>query len=249
MHSTRIITGNCLDVLPSVQPGSARLIFADPPYNIGIAYDGHEDRMEPAAYLDWCRRWMEAAAQVLTPDGSLWLLCNHEWSARLQLALEGAGLHHRQTVIWYETFGVNCTRKFNRCSRPLLWMVRDPRRFVFHADAVRTRSARQDLGDRRANPAGKILDDVWTIPRIAGSHDERIEGFPTQLPLELLRRVVGCASDPDDLVVDPFNGSGTTGVACVASGRRYLGIEQSASYAARARQRLASTTPRFACMA
>jgi site-specific DNA-methyltransferase (adenine-specific) len=133
-------------------------------------------------------------------------------------------------------------------------MVRDRKRFVFHADAVRRPSDRQTkYRDRRANPAGKVWDDVWginpPIPRVAGTHAERIEDFPTQLPLELLRRVVGCASDPGDLVVDPFNGSGTTGAACVELGRRYVGVEQSERYADRARRRLAGVTPRFACMA
>jgi site-specific DNA-methyltransferase (adenine-specific) len=227
-----------------MEPGAPRLAFADLPYNIGIDYgDHHNDRMKPADYLAWCRQWIAAAVRLLSPDGSMWLLCNHEWSARLQLAMEDAGLHYRQTITWYETFGVNCTRKFNRCSRPLLWMVRDPQRFVFNADAVRTESARQaKYQDKRANPKGKILDDVWVISRVAGTFKERIPGFPTQLPLELLRLVVGCASDPGDVVIDPFSGSATTGAACIELGRRYIGIEASEDFAERSRRRLASMT-------
>jgi site-specific DNA-methyltransferase (adenine-specific) len=251
MADWRIITGDCVATMDRMEPGSARLAFADPPYNIGVDYgDHHDDRMAPAEYLAWCRCWIAAAVRLLTPDGSMWLLCNHENSARLQLALEDAGLHHRQTITWYETFGVNCTRKFNRCSRPLLWMVRDPRHFVFNDDAVRTRSARlAKYNDRRANPAGKILDDVWIIPRVAGTHRERISDFPTQLPVELLRRVVGCASNLDDLVIDPFSGSGTTGRACIALGREFIGIEKSGAFAERSRQLLASVTPSLAGLA
>jgi site-specific DNA-methyltransferase (adenine-specific) len=241
MPDREIIVGDCLDVMPRLEPGCARMVFADPPYNIGIDYgDHHDDRMEPADYLAWSDRWIRAAVRLLSPDGSMWLLINHEWSARLQLALETAGLHHRQTIIWYETFGVNCTRKFNRCSRPLLWLVRNPERFVFCPDAVRVPSARlAKYRDRRANPAGKILDDVWTIQRVAGTHRERIPGFPTQLPVELLRRVVGCASEAGDLVVDPFSGSATTGMVCRELGRRFIGIKRSARFAALARERLA----------
>jgi hypothetical protein len=140
-----------------IAPGSARLVFADPPYNIGVDYgDHHDDRMEPSDYLAWCRRWIEASARLLTPDGSMWLLCNHEWSARLRIAMEDAGLHHRQTITWYETFGVNCTHKFNRCSRPMFWMTKHPRRFVFDRAAVNVPSARQTkYGDRRAAPTGR----------------------------------------------------------------------------------------------
>jgi site-specific DNA-methyltransferase (adenine-specific) len=243
MPDHEIIVGDCLDVMPRLDPGCARLVVADPPYNLGVDYGGHHnDRMKPEDYLAWSERWIRAAVRLLSPDGSLWLLINHEWSAGLRLAMEAVGLHHRQTITWYETFGVNCTRKFNRCSRPLLWMVRDPRRVVFNADAheIRRQSARlAEYRDRRANPAGKLLDDVWIIPRLAGTHRERIPGFPTQLPLELLRRVVACASEAGDLVIDPFSGSATTGAACRELGRRYLGIEKSERFAAMSCQRLA----------
>jgi DNA modification methylase len=250
MDQIRIIAGDCVEVLDTIEPGSARLVFADPPYNIGVDYDRHDDQMEPVDYLAWCERWIRAAVRTLAPDGSLWLLVNHEWGWRLAgIAVDGAGLHLRQWLTWYESFGVNCTRKFNRCSRPLLWLVRDPGRFVFNPDAVRTESARLRYGDKRANPAGKILDDVWIIPRVAGTHRERIAGFPTQLPVELVSRIVACASQPDDLVIDPFSGSATTGIVCKELGRRYIGIELSEDYAERSRRRLASVTPQLAYMA
>jgi site-specific DNA-methyltransferase (adenine-specific) len=230
-----------------MEPGSPRLIFADPPFNIGVDYgDHHNDRMKPADYLAWCRQWIPAAVRVLASDGSMWVLINDEWAADFRNLLRDAGLHLRSWVIWYERFGVNCTNKFNRTHRHLFYTVRDARRFTFHRDAVTTPSARQAVyGDKRANPEGKILDDVWIIPRVAGTHRERIKGFPTQLPEELLRRVVGCASDPGDLVIDPFSGSATTGAACLELGRRYIGIEQSKDFADRSRRRLSSVTPRL----
>jgi site-specific DNA-methyltransferase (adenine-specific) len=92
--------------------------------------------------------------------------------------------------------------------------------------------------DRRANPRGRVPSNVWRISRVCGTYNERLPGFPTHLPLELLRRVVRTASDPGDLVVDPFSGSATTGVACVESGRRYLGIELREPFAEASRRRL-----------
>jgi DNA methylase len=127
--------------------------------------------------------------------------------------------------------------------------VKDPERFVFDVDAVRVESRRQGLGDRRANPAGKVPDDVWTISRVAGTFGERIAGFPTQLPVKLASRVVACASEPDDLVVDPFSGSGTTGRACIGLGQRFVGIELSEGFAERSRRLLASVTPQLAGLA
>jgi site-specific DNA-methyltransferase (adenine-specific) len=79
MADWRIITGDCIAEMDGLAPGSARLVFADPPYNIGVDYGAHHnDRMAPEAYLAWCRRWLDAAARVLTPDGSLCLLINWE---------------------------------------------------------------------------------------------------------------------------------------------------------------------------
>jgi site-specific DNA-methyltransferase (adenine-specific) len=96
--------------------------------------------------------------------------------------------------------------------------------------------------DKRADPAGKLWDNVWginpPIPRLTGTCDERIPEFPTQLPLALLEPIVLCASEPGDLIVDPFSGSGTTGAAAIRHGRRYIGIEQSAKFADLARMRL-----------
>ena len=237
----QIIVGDSLDALLTVADGAARLVFADPPYNLGVDYGNgaKADRLPRAEYVAWCRRWIAACAAKLTPDGSLWVLINHENAAHVYLALEEAGLHWRDTITWYETFGVNCTRKFNRTSRPLFHFARHPRRFVFHAGAVRRSSDRLAIyNDKRANPAGKTWDDVWEIPRLAGTHKERLAGFPTQLPLALLRPVIGCASDSGDLVLDPFAGSGTAGVAALETGRRFLGIEKEARFAERAATRL-----------
>jgi len=241
MPGWRIEQGDCLDVMAGLPAGSARLIFADPPYNIGVDYGGGSkaDRLPADEYLGWCRAWVDACVRLLTPDGSLWVLVSYERVDEVAVLLRRAGLHRRQWITWYETFGVNCTKKFNRCSRPLLHMTRDRGRFVFRPGAVRRPSDRQlQYNDKRANPEGKLLDDVWIIPRVAGTFKERVKGVPTQLPLELLMNVVGCASDPGDLVVDPFSGSGTTGEACIRLGRRFLGIEKSPRFAELSRTRL-----------
>ena len=107
-------------------------------------------------------------------------------------------------------------------------------------DSVTVPSARQTkYGDKRAAAGGKNLDDVWQIPRIAGTHAERVEEVPTQLPIALVRLVVGCCSNPGDLVVDPFCGLGTTGVVAGELGRRFVGIELRETFAAIARKRIA----------
>jgi site-specific DNA-methyltransferase (adenine-specific) len=248
----RIHRADCLEASHLIESGSVRLIFADPPYNIGVDYGDHyDDDREPAEYLGWCESWLSCCRDLLAPDGSLWLLHDYRWWGRILPIAEALGFHLRQPIIWYESFGVNCTRMFNRCSRPLWWLIKDRKHFVFNEDApqIRRDSARlAEYNDPRANPLGKLWDDVWgfdsSIARVVGTAKERMPGFPTQLPLDLLRPVVACASDPGDLVVDPFCGSGTTGVACLELGRRFIGIERSEEFAELSRLRLAgASTP------
>lgn len=239
----RIIAGDCLEELAKLDAGSAGLCFADPPYNVGIDYGDGEaaDRLPDDAYLAWCRSWFDQVRRVLAGDGAFWLLCGYEYADLLAVELRRAGFHRRSWLTWYETFGVcNSSRSnFSRTSRPLFYCVKDPRRFCWNADAVSRPSDRQTkYDDARADPAGKVWDDVWQIPRVAGTFGERVPGFPTQLPLALLLPVIGATSDPGDLVLDPFNGSGTTGEAAIRLGRRYLGIEKQPEFARLALQRL-----------
>ncbi len=232
--------GDCLAVLPALSH-KARLVFADPPYNIGIDYGegGKADRLPDDEYLAWVEQWLAACCDVLTSDGSLWVLIGDEYAAEYAVTLKRLGLFVRSWIKWYETFGVNCTRNFNRCSRHLFYCVRNVKQFVFHEEPVTRPSDRQTkYADRRADPGGKLWDNVWQIPRLTGTSSERLPDFPTQLPLALLEPIVQCASDPGDLVIDPFSGSGTTGVAAVRHGRRFLGIERSQHFVELSRLRL-----------
>jgi DNA modification methylase len=237
-----VITGDCLEVLPTGGRRAFKLIVADPPYNIGIDYGdgGRSDALPGKEYQNWCAAWMTECVDVLDPAGSFWVIINDEWAAEFKIMLAtGLGLHLRNWVKWYETFGVNCSDKFNRTSRHALYFTRSPTDFTFHKAAVTRPSDRQSkYGDKRAAAGGKLWDDVWQIPRLVDNAEERVPGFPTQLPLALIRPIVAACSDPGDQVLDPFSGSGTTGHACVELGRRYVGIERNPEYAEWSRERL-----------
>jgi site-specific DNA-methyltransferase (adenine-specific) len=243
-RSWEIVYGDCIAEMAKIEPGTIRQVVVDSPYNQGVKYDKHDERMSEAEFRDWCRRWMVGAARTLTPDGSLWALISHEWAADFEFLLRNeAGLTIVNWITWFESFGVNRAGGFNRCSRRLFHAVVDPRRYVFNRDAVTRPSDRQTkYGDRRADPGGKLWDDIWginpPIPRLVDNARERLPDFPTQLPLALLLPIVGCGSEPGDRVLDPFSGSGTTGHACVLLGRRFLGIEVSRAYVERSRERL-----------
>ena len=241
-----ILNVDVIDGLEAIRDehGPARLIFTDPPYNIGINYgDGEKaDLLSPQAYMKWVRQWLALCWDCLTDDGSLWVMIGDEYAAEYCAEIKAAGFTVRSWIKWYETFGVNCSSKFNRTSRHIFYAVKDESAFVFNPEPVTRPSDRQTkYGDSRAAAGGKLWDDVWQIPRLTGTCAERIPDFPTQLPLALVEPIVLCASMPGDLVVDPFNGSGTTGVASIQNGRKYVGIEKSEKFADMADMRLRAT--------
>ena len=230
-----LLNVDVIDGLESVRDehGPARLIFADPPYNIGIDYGSGKDGdlLPDEQYMKWVGEWMSLCWDCLSDDGSFWVMIGDEYAAEYCVALKSVGFTVRNWIKWYETFGVNCSNKFNRTSRHIFYCVKDSSAFCFNPEPVKRPSDRQTkYGDNRAVAGGKIWDDVWQIPRLTGTCSERIADFPTQLPLALVEPIVLCASMPGDLVVDPFNGSGTTGVASVRNGRKYVGIEKSETF-------------------
>ena len=238
-----ILNVDVIDGLERVRDemGPATLIFTDPPYNIGIDYGSGKaaDLLDHDQYMAWVRRWVGLCRECLAEDGSLWVMIGDEYAAEYAITLKEAGFSIRSWIKWYETFGVNCSNKFNRTSRHVFYATMDEHSFVFNPEPVTRPSDRQTkYGDQRAASGGKLWDDVWQIPRLTGTCSERIPDFPTQLPLALVEPIVLCASNPGQLVVDPFNGSGTTGVASVRNGRRYVGIESGAKFADIASRRI-----------
>ncbi len=259
-----VYEGSCIEGLQQVAPGSVDLVFADPPFNIGYKYDVYHDAREADEYLDWTQKWIGGVKRVLKPNGTFWLAIGDEYAAELKLIAQSKfGFVCRSWVIWYYTFGVNCVRGFSRSHTHLFHFVRDPTDFTFNADdpAVRVPSARQLVyNDARANPKGRLPDntwvlrpqdlssgfqpdhDTWHFPRVAGTFKER-EGFHgCQMPEQLLGRIIRCCSNPTNIVLDPFGGSGTTFSVAKKLGRRWLGFELSKDYVERIQARLKQTS-------
>lgn len=237
--STLVITGDCLDVLRTIGDGEVDLVVTDPPYNIGIDYGRGSRADRRADYPEWCRNWITECHRVMRAGGSMWVVSGQEYGAHIDIAMQDAGLTIRNRVTWHETFGVYCHGKFGRCSRPIFYAVKGDG-FVFNKSAVTVPSARQEkYGDKRANPAGKIMGDVWEVPRVCGTFQERIPGVPTQLPALLVERMIAVSSREGDTVLDPFAGSGTVLAVAKTLGRKAVGIELNPEYASIAQGRVA----------
>jgi site-specific DNA-methyltransferase (adenine-specific) len=257
----RLYLGDCIDTLNNLAAEGARvdLAFADPPYNIGYSYDLYQDNLEDQAYLSWTEHWLGAVNRLLKPTGALWVAIGDEYVAELKALAQKQALYLRNWVIWYYTFGVHCTRKFSRSHTHLLYFVKDPKNFTFNDSDIRVRSARQLVyNDGRADPRGRVPDntwilrpqdapeafhgdhDTWYFARVAGTFKERAGFHSCQMPERLLERVLRCCSAPDDIVLDPFAGSGSTLIAAKKLGRRWIGVEVSPEYVRHANARISA---------
>lgn len=258
----RIYQGDCIELLDKLEPGSIDMAFADPPFNIGYKYDVYHDEKEDEEYLSWSKKWIAGVHRALKPDGAFWLAIGDEYAAELKLiAQRECGFSCRSWVIWYYTFGVNCTRMFSRSHTHLLYFVANPKKFTFNAadSAVRVPSARQLVyADSRANPKGRLPDntwilrpqdapdgfapdhDTWFFSRVAGTFKERQGFHGCQMPEQLLGRIIRCCSNPSEIVLDPFCGSGTTAAVAKKLDRRWIGFELSEEYAAKSKSRVES---------
>ena len=185
---------------------------------------------------------LQAVLRVLSPSGSLWVQCGQTIQAEVFVLLKRLGMHWRNTVIWEYTFGPHQKRKFVPSWQALHEFTVDPRQFTFNADAVRVPSARQKCKDKRANPKGRIPGDVWKVSRICGTFRTRIKGHSCQTPLEIVENIIRACTNPGDLVLDPMAGTGSTGVAALSLGRRFVGIELCEETAEKARERLAAAS-------
>ncbi len=260
MDLDRLYHCDCIKGMAELDEGSVNLAFADPPFNIGYKYDVYEDRMAAEEYLDWTRQWGRALVRTLHPQGAFWLAIGDDFAAELKLIFQRElGLVCRSWVIWYYTFGVNCKLKFSRSHTHLFHFVRDRKQYTFNADAIRVPSARQLVyGDTRADAKGRLPDDTWILrpqdlpegfaadgdtwyfPRVCGTFKERAGWHGCQMPEQLLGRIIRACSNPGDLVLDPFGGSGTTLVTAKKLGRQFVGFELSENYVTQIEARLAA---------
>jgi site-specific DNA-methyltransferase (adenine-specific) len=245
----KIICGDCIEVLGKVDEPFADLVFADPPFNIGYKYDKYYDKVKKKNYIAWTKEWMSVCKKVLKPAGSFYIAIGDEYAANVKIIADELGLFLRNWIIWHYTFGQQTKTKFARAHTHIFYFADDEKSFTFNDHAVRVPSDRQLIyNDKRANPAGKMPDDVWNgDPRVCGTFKERAGWHPCQMPESLLKRIIAASSNPGDCVLDPFSGSGTTAAAAYQLGRNYVGVEISEQYVENSNKRLAQLRKHRSC--
>ncbi|MHC4867546.1 MAG: DNA-methyltransferase [Planctomycetota bacterium] len=225
----RIIHGDCLEVLPTLP--KATLVWADPPDNLGVRYAGLKDMR--ADYKPWLYEVIKAG---FVSGEIFWLSYYHKYQSIVMRCVPLPSLAAWRQFVWHFTFGQHRHTDCGNNYRPLLRLVHPGAKL--YPDAIRVESERQRLGDKRADPRGRVPGDVWTFSRVCGNFPERRKWCPTQHPKALVERVVLFSTKPGDLVVDMFGGTFSMARACKRLGRDCISIEISEDYCLRGAEEL-----------
>jgi site-specific DNA-methyltransferase (adenine-specific) len=244
---TRLYVGDCRDVLANLpDKGDVDLIFADPPFNWDVPYDGWSDDMSRAQYERFTIDWLDGCIDALAPTGSLWVNIPDDTAAEIVMHLKRRGMMMINWCVWHFRFGQCRDSSFIMSKVHALYFCKGEER-TWNPDEILEVSDRASIyGDKRtmekdSNKGMRVPMDVWYGKywgRVQGNNKERRSGHQNQIPEAYLERVILACSNKGDLVLDPFAGSGTTGTVARAYDRRSIGIEQSEQTATSAWQRM-----------
>jgi site-specific DNA-methyltransferase (adenine-specific) len=247
----QIIQGDCLEVLDTLPEKSIDLIFADPPYNLQLqqelwrpnmtkvnAVNDDWDRFNSLAEYDqFSRAWLRACRRVLKDTGALWVIGSYHNIYRVGTVLMDLGYWILNDVVWVKAQPMPNFRgvRFTNAHETLLWAQKNRgTRYTFNYQAMKALN-----GDLQ-------MRSDWEIPLCTGKERIKINGakaHATQKPEALLYRVILASSNPGDVVLDPFFGTGTTGAVAKKLHRHWLGIEREANYVRLAQERLDAIQP------
>lgn len=248
-HHNEIILGDCLHGMRQLPSGIASLIIADPPYNLAKDFGEWKETQQAHRWLPWCKEWLAECQRLLTDQGSIFVYGIHHHLCWLQCHMYDLGLRYRRQIIWhYENGFAGYTKSLAAHYEPILWFSKSDQ-FIYHPIREPYKSTdrlkykiNKNGKTWEPNPEGRMAGDVWRFPVLAGRRfrDEKVD-HPTQKPMSISVRIVRHFSNPGDLVLVPFAGSGTECIAAAAENRRYLGFELNAKYIEIAQMRLAQS--------
>ncbi len=234
-----ILAGDCIDVMNSLPEGSVDLIFADPPYNLQLKGDLHRpdnskvDAVDDAwdqfdsfkVYDQFTRGWLKAARRLLKPNGAIWVIGSYHNIFRVGAELQNQGYWILNDVVWRKSNPMPNFRgkRFTNAHETMIWAGKDENsKYTFNYEAL------------KALNEGIQMRSDWVLPICTGHErlkDEAGEkAHPTQKPESLLHRVLVGSTNPGDVVLDPFFGTGTTGAVAKMLGREFIGIEREEAY-------------------
>ncbi len=251
MPIDQVLHGDCIEILQGFPPDSVNLVFADPPYNLQLRQDlwrpnmTKVDAVEEAwdqftsfeEYDRFTRTWLAACRRVLKPTGTLWVIGTYHNIYRVGAILQDLGFWILNDVVWVKSNPMPNFRgvRLTNAHETLIWAQKERgATYTFNYRAL------------KAMNGGLQMRSDWHLPICSGKERLRVDGekaHPTQKPEALLYRVILASTDPGDVVLDPFFGTGTTGAMAKRLHRKWIGIEREARYVELAEQRIAALQP------
>ena len=246
----QILAGDCIDVMNSLPEGSVDLIFADPPYNLQLkgdlhrpdnslvdAVDDHWDQFDSfRAYDEFTQTWLAAARRILKPNGAIWVIGSYHNIFRVGAELQNQGYWLLNDVVWRKSNPMPNFRgkRLTNAHETMIWASKsETAKYTFNYEALKS-----------LNEGIQMRSD-WLLPICNGG--ERLKNargekaHPTQKPESLLHRILIASTNPGDVVLDAFFGTGTTGAVAKKLGRDFIGIEREEEYREIAEKRIANT--------
>lgn len=258
-----VIQGNSIEKMEILPPESVDLIFADPPYFMrtkenlkridGTSFSGCVDTWDKfdsyGSYEEFTMKWLAACYRVLKPNGSIWVIGGMQCIYSIGAAMQKIGYWLINDIVWHKT---NPTPNFmgtrlNNSHETLIWATKSQKsRFTFNYKTAKELNSDFIPEDDFNKGVRKQMGSVWRFPVCKGSErlkdDDGQKLHNTQKPLDLLKRIIAISSKKGDVVLDPFGGTMTTGVAAKMLGRNYIMIEQDEKYCKYGKKRLENTS-------
>ncbi|MEQ9520227.1 MAG: site-specific DNA-methyltransferase [Parvibaculum sp.] len=251
LPANEILQGDCIEWMNALPEKSVDLIFADPPYNLQLQgeltrpdqskVDGVTDAWDKFAsfevYDQFTRDWMSAARRILKDNGAIWVIGSYHNVFRVGATMQDLGYWIMNDVIWRKTNPMPNFRgtRFTNAHETLIWATKsaDQKKYTFNYDAMKA-----------LNEDVQMRSD-WVLPICTGGERLKTEdgskAHPTQKPESLLHRVILSTTNPGDVILDPFFGTGTTGAVAKKLGRNFIGIERETAYIKAAKARIKAT--------
>jgi site-specific DNA-methyltransferase (adenine-specific) len=249
-YINKISQGDCLELFKNIPDDSVDITFADPPFNLKKNYNSYNDSLELENYLNWCEKWIFEMVRVTKPTGSIFIHNIPKWLTFFTNSLNKFA-YFKHWISWEAPtspmgkslqpahYGILFYTKKNKGSK--IYELRYPhKRDRKHGFLLKDYGGKKD----GLHPFGPLISDVWTdIHRI--KHNKNRDAHPCQLPIHLLDRIILMTTDQNDIVLDPFSGTGTTAISAKRLGRQYIGFEMDLNYVKISEEKLSNTKPDY----
>lgn len=249
-YLNKIHNGDCLDLFKYIPDNSVDVAFADPPFNLKKNYTSYGDSLEFQEYLDWCEKWISEMVRVTKPSGSIFLHNIPKWLTYFATYLNKFA-NFKHWISWDAP-----TSPMGKSLQPahygILFYTKEAKGAkIYELRYPHKRDRKQgylwkDYGGKKdmLHPFGPLVSDVWTdIHRI--KHNTKRDPHPCQLPIHLMDRLILMTTDENDIILDPFSGTGTTAISAKRLGRNFIGFELDRKYVEISQQKLERTQPNY----